>query len=171
MSPRKKKPTPDELLAEVKGKEPAKTYEFEDYIEVVHELVQKEYSYAKIAAFLVEKLGMEISRGQVYRAYQIWLQAQQYAEDQERQAEEYECELVEDGSEPVFVQQMNAFRREAANEILQRLKEKFREELNQFPVTSEDILRTALQTIEETRRDEAEAEEADRKKEAEKGAK
>jgi hypothetical protein len=40
----RKKPTPDELLAEVKGKESAKTYEFEDYLEVVDQLVQKDYS-------------------------------------------------------------------------------------------------------------------------------
>ena len=167
----KKKPTPEELLAEVKGKESAKTYEFWDYIEVVDELVKKDYSYAKIAEFLADKLGIEINRGQVYRAYQMWLAEQQRVEEEARHAEEYEHERADKGAEPDFVQQMNAFRREAADEILQRLKEKFREELNQFPVTSEDILRTALQTIEESRRDDAEAEEADRKKEVEKGAK
>ena len=50
MSPRKKRPTPEQLLAEVKGKEAARTYEFEDYLEVVHELVQKEHRHSIVRA-------------------------------------------------------------------------------------------------------------------------
>lgn len=79
----KRKPSPEDLLAEVRGIESAKTYEFEEYLEVVHELQQKDYSYAKIAEFLKERLGIEVSRGQVYRAYQMWLEERSAVEEQE----------------------------------------------------------------------------------------
>ena len=68
-----KTPSPRELLAEVKSRPAARTYAFEDYLEVIHELKTKGDSYADIAGFLAKRLGMEIKRGQVYRAYQLWL--------------------------------------------------------------------------------------------------
>lgn len=73
MSPKKKVPTPDDLLAEVQGLEAAKTYAFEDYLPVIDVLKKKGHSYSDIASFIKERLGITASRGQVYRAYQIWL--------------------------------------------------------------------------------------------------
>ena len=72
----KKKPSPEDLLAEVQGQQPTKTYEFEDYLPVIHALQQKGYSYAGIAEYIKERLGFIASRGQVYRAYQSWLAEQ-----------------------------------------------------------------------------------------------
>jgi hypothetical protein len=76
MNPKNKArtPSPRELLAEVKSRPAARTYAFEDYLEVIHELKMKGESYAEIADFLAKRLGMEIKRGQVYRAYQLWLE-------------------------------------------------------------------------------------------------
>jgi hypothetical protein len=86
----KRKPTPEELLVEVEGQGAAKTYEFEDYLSVIHALQQKGHSYADIAEYLKDRLGIIASRGQVYRAYQIWLQecsnADEGMEEQERNA-------------------------------------------------------------------------------------
>jgi hypothetical protein len=84
-------PSARELLAEVKSRPASKTYAFEDYLEVVHELKTKGESYADIAAFLAKRLGIEIKRGQVYRAYQLWLgegagKAQPAAESRVRKA-------------------------------------------------------------------------------------
>jgi hypothetical protein len=82
MAPKtKKKPTPEELLVEIQGQEAAKTYEFEDYLPVIHALQQKGHSYADIAQYIKERLGIIASRGQVYRAYQIWLAEQARAEE------------------------------------------------------------------------------------------
>jgi intein-encoded DNA endonuclease-like protein len=53
-------------LAKVRERKAAKTYEFTDYIEAIHELHQKGYSYAKIAEFLTARLGIALGRGQVY---------------------------------------------------------------------------------------------------------
>jgi hypothetical protein len=88
---KKKKPSPGELLAEVKGRPAAKTYEFEDYVEVIDEMQRKDFSYAKIAIFLSERLEYPITRGQVYRAHQLWLEAKRYAEEQEREEEAAEA--------------------------------------------------------------------------------
>ena len=77
----KKKPTPEELLVELEGQAAAKTYEFDDYLPVIDAMQRKGYSYAKIADFLKERLGITASRGQVYRAYQIWLQEATRAEE------------------------------------------------------------------------------------------
>jgi len=175
MPTRKRKPSPAQLLAEVKGKEPAKTYEFEDYLQVIHELVEKDYSYAKIAAFLAGKLGMEISRGQVYRAYQIWSDEQERSAEEARQAEEYLIQQAEDGPEPDVedgpddADKMNAFWDRAAADIRTYLKKKYAKECKDLGLPEEFVLRRALEPYEQARRDEAEAEEADRQKEAAKG--
>ena len=66
-------PSPTELLNEVRKQPVARTYAFEDYLESVHELKSKGHSYAAIASFLGKRLGIAVSRGQVYRAYQLWL--------------------------------------------------------------------------------------------------
>lgn len=83
----KKMPTPDELLAEVHGLPSAKTYAFDDYIEVIDALQKKDHSYADIAAFLKERLGFDATRGQVYRALNIWRA--------DRKAEQLRAEGVE----------------------------------------------------------------------------
>jgi hypothetical protein len=84
-------PSARQLLAEVRSRPAAKTYAFEDYLEVIHELKTKGESYADIAGFLAKRLGIEIKRGQVYRAYQLWLEggagkAQPAAESRARKA-------------------------------------------------------------------------------------
>jgi len=91
MKIKKKKPSPGELLAEVKGQPAVRTYEFDDYVEVIHEMQSKGFSYAKIAEFLTEKLGYAITRGQVYRAYQLWAQVQEEEQRQKEEAEHYEA--------------------------------------------------------------------------------
>lgn len=103
---KKKKPSPGELLAEVKGRPAAKTYEFEDYVEVIDEMQRKDFSYAKIAKFLSERLEYPITRGQVYRAHQLWLEAKRYDEEQEREEEAaeaaYRAEHPDEDSVPTF---------------------------------------------------------------------
>lgn len=109
----KKKPTPDELLAEVHGIEAAKTYPFEDYLQVVHALQQKDYSYAKIAEFLKDRLGFNVSRGQVYRAYQQWLAAQQDTIEEESGHSE----------EPTFEDEYEEILEQNANALIEELRE------------------------------------------------
>ncbi len=102
MTAKKKIPTPDELLAEVRGIEVAKTYPFDEYAPVIHELQQKGYSYAKIAEFLQERIGMKMSRGQVYRAYQLWLATRDTDEpvvDVELGPENEHERILQDGAE------------------------------------------------------------------------
>ena len=56
-------------------------FPLEDYIEAIRKLHARGYSYAHMAAFLNEKLAAvlghkKITRGQVYRVYQQWLEQQ-----------------------------------------------------------------------------------------------
>ncbi len=85
----KKKPTPEELLIEVQGQAAAKTYEFEDYLPVIHALQQKGHSYADIAEFIKDRLGISASRGQIYRAYQIWLADQSFTDEDVAEEERF----------------------------------------------------------------------------------
>jgi len=43
-----------------------------DYVEVIAGLRSKGQSYAEAARFLSERLGIRVTRGQVYRAHRIW---------------------------------------------------------------------------------------------------
>jgi hypothetical protein len=79
-SSKRNRPTPEELLVEVKGKNAAKTYEFDEYIDVIDELHRKDYSFADIAEFLGTRLGISVNRGQVYRAHRMWLNEKNRAE-------------------------------------------------------------------------------------------
>jgi len=102
---KKNKPSPEELLSEVKGRPRDKTYEFEDYVEVIHEMKSKDFSYARIAAYLSERLGYDITRGQVYRAYQLWceMKDEEAREEAERKREAEEAAMPtgdEDDSGP-----------------------------------------------------------------------
>jgi hypothetical protein len=59
----------------------ARNFPVEDYIEAVCKLQARGYSYAEIADFLNEQLAVmlgpkKITRGQVYRVYQQWLELQ-----------------------------------------------------------------------------------------------
>jgi hypothetical protein len=59
----------------------ARDFPVEDYIEAIRKMQARGYSYAEIAAFLNEQLAAmlghrKITRGQVYRVYQQWLQLQ-----------------------------------------------------------------------------------------------
>jgi len=60
----------------------AKDFPLESYVEAIHKLRTRGYSYAEIATWLNEQLakelaGKKIRRGQVYRVYQQWLQLQE----------------------------------------------------------------------------------------------
>ena len=59
----------------------ARDFPVEDYIEAILKLHARGHSYADMAAFLNEKLAAvlgrkKITRGQVYRVYQQWLEQQ-----------------------------------------------------------------------------------------------
>jgi hypothetical protein len=59
----------------------ARDFPVGDYIEAIRKLQARGYSYADIALFLNEKLAAmlgqrKITRGQVYRVYQQWLERQ-----------------------------------------------------------------------------------------------
>lgn len=77
MAPKKKVPTPEELLEEVSGKSAAKTYPFDEYMGAVDVMQKKGYSYAEIAKFLAERLGQNITKGQVYRGLTLWREDQE----------------------------------------------------------------------------------------------
>ncbi len=151
-------PSPEELLSEVRGKKAARTYEFEDYIEVVDELQRKDYSYAKIAEFLAERLGIEVSRGQVYRAYQIWL------EEKEREAEAARDERLEqlEPSESKLDSDEMAIEQAIAG-VLGYLTKEFPEGVY---FGHDVILQAALLRVEVRRADERKADEEDQRKAA-----
>ena len=59
----------------------ARSFPVENYIEAIRKLQTRGYSYAEIADFLNEQLAsmlgpQKITRGQVYRVYQQWLELQ-----------------------------------------------------------------------------------------------
>lgn len=148
------RPTPEQLLIEVKGKASAKTYEFDDFIEVVDELHRKEYSYADIAEFLARRLKISVSRGQVYRAHRMWRVEKNRINIESQEAMESETgavEILEIGQNE-----------KAANEVLELLNENY---LITHPEA--DLLRILRETIallESRKVDEAAADEADRHK-------
>lgn len=90
-------PAPHELLAKAKGLVSPKKFDLSEYFEVMHELRSKELSYAEIAAWMTENLGVDVQRGQVYRVYNNWLEflEHQKQEDEEnaRLAAEHESEI------------------------------------------------------------------------------
>jgi hypothetical protein len=152
----KKIPTPDEVLAEVLGKQPEKTYPFEDYLPAVHQMQNKGFSYAKIADFLGERLEMKISRGQIYRAYQTWLI------NRSDEPDEREPDMPEDRDE---YEEMLA---EAVRELRQKAEERF--QAPHYPENfGDDVICAAADRIravhEQQQADERAAEEADKLKE------
>jgi hypothetical protein len=145
-------PSPRELLTEVKSRPAAKTYPFEDYLEAIHELKTKGESYAGIAGFLAKRLGMEIKRGQVYRAYQLWLgeeagKAAPAAESRVRKAPERRA------SEEELTPRTEA---QAVDQLVSILDEKFSRGL-----PHRALLRRALGVIEEREAHERMAQEGD----------
>jgi virulence-associated protein VapD len=164
----KKKPSPAELLTEVKGLKPAKTYEFEDYLEVVDELKRKENSYADIAEFLTQKLGIAVSRGQVYRAHMLWLEAKEEFEREQAEAQrEYEEMIAEEGREPPEeLDEQERILQEIASDVVRYLVEKYPH--NKFPGEYSDVLKRALAKMDFETRDELSAAAEDRRLEAQK---
>lgn len=149
----KKIPSPDEVLAEVLGKQPEKTYPFEDYLQAVHEMQNKGFSYAKIADFLGERLQMKISRGQIYRAYQTWLLTRSDEPD------ERGLEIPEDRDE--YGEMLS----EAVQELRQKAEEWF--QAPHYPEDfGDDVICAAADQIraahEQQQADERAAEEADK---------
>jgi hypothetical protein len=157
----KKKPTPDELLLEVKGQKAAKTYEFDDYLPVVDELQKKDYSYAQIAEFLETRLGIKVSRGQVYRAYQMWLEAMEEVELQQREEAELAMETEYEGPEPQDLQEA-AFSN-AVGDVLKYVHDKYPD--SSLSGGRLALLKRCVGILDYENRDEHEAEEADRQKE------
>lgn len=159
----KKRPSPIQLLAEVQGVKPAKTYEFDDYLEVVHELKGKDYSYADIAKFLADKLGISVTRGQVYRAHGLWLEVRHEAE---KQAEEEaylrsldaENDVVVDTDTEELAQRLQ---NEAAVDLLSYIRKKYPE--GSLPVDEAGLLKRALAFVDSETRDEQGAAEEDRR--------
>ena len=155
----KKKPSPADLLAEVKGQKPAKTYEFDDYIEVVDELHRKDYSYADIAKFLAERLGISVTRGQVYRAHNLWL------EDKEAQAEaEAEAQRFadEEGTEPPETMDEGAVAmNRAAGAVLKFLLGEYPD--GSLPESHAEVLKLAMTFLDEDARNEYLAAEEDKR--------
>lgn len=162
---KKKKPSPDELLAEVRGRGPAKTYEFEDYIEVIHEMQDKNFSYAKIAEFLSERLGYSIARGQVYRAYQTWLEVR--AEVEKEQAEAEHLASLDDRTD--FDPEDHLWREreeklsQATGALIRFLLGTYPE--GSLPGTHLDVLKRAVAFYDEKARDDFAAEQADKYRE------
>jgi hypothetical protein len=117
------KPSPFELLEEITQQGTAKTYQFEDYLEVIDQMHKKDFSYAKIADFLTQRLGYSVTRGQVYRAYNQWLELKEMEE------EKAELErLAADFDEPDFdpeEDQENQKLNEAAATVLKFILDKY----------------------------------------------
>ncbi len=178
----KRKPSPEELLAEVKGLKPASTYEFDEYLDVVNELKNKDHSYADIAEFLTEKLGIAVTRGQVYRAHMMWLEMQEEMERQEDEArrarEEQEKEeeearrAQEEMEEPEFPEPPEVLdkdevkRREMADDVVKFLIEKYPHD--SFVGEYADILKLALAHMDFETRDELAAADEDNRLKARK---
>lgn len=159
----KKKPTPHELLAEVKGKGEAKTYQFEDYIEVIDEMQKKDYSYAQIAQFLQDRLGIAVNRGQVYRAYQLWLE---FKEQEERERAEAEEEARRQGyldEEPPSEEELKERAiASAAGDVIRYVADTYSGEKK--PGTVLEIIERARLILDENARAEHEADEADKRR-------
>jgi hypothetical protein len=161
---KRKFPTPEQLLLEVQGKGAAKTYEFDEYIEVVDELHRKDYSFADIADYLEKRLGISVNRGQVYRAHRIWLNEKSRAELDALEAMENE-EDQEEGAEigSAYAEVTEG----AAHEII-GLLDIF---IKSHPGTDySKVFKRVLSLLESRKLDEGAADEADRHKTLQKEA-
>jgi hypothetical protein len=165
---KKKKPSPAELLAEVRGRGPAKTYEFEDYIEVVQEMQAKNFSYANIAQFLSERLGYTITRGQVYRAYQTWLEGMKEAEREQEEQEQVESMLNRRDFDPTEREEQEKWRSvtEAKRDLLKYAMDKYPN--GSLPVNLVIVFKEVVACLDEKTRDDFEAEKADMQLQSEK---
>ena len=123
----KKKPSPEQLLAEVKGLKPAKTYAFDDYVEVIDELHRKDYSYADIAKTLSEKLGIPVARGQAYRAHMLWKADVRRIEEQEAEEQRQHEEMIaqEAHDQESYEGAVQDASYEAARDVLKYIGEKY----------------------------------------------
>jgi hypothetical protein len=79
MSATFERPTPKKLLKEAKEEEHQHPYNLLDYDKVIDTLIQKEFSYAKIAKWLSARLGGTIDRGQIYYVHRTLLKRRQAA--------------------------------------------------------------------------------------------
>ena len=159
MAPKtKKKPSPEDLLVEVKGQSAAKTYEFEDYIQVIDELQRKEHSYSDIAEFLKDRVGISASRGQVYRALQLWRAKQ---EELANDATEFQPEGEQGDGDPASIALV--FERDAGRKLLADLADEYRGDEVPDMVSIAGILREAVKIQQQAAADENAAETADEK--------
>ena len=88
MNSEKPIPAPHELLAKAKGIQRPKKLDLSDYVETMRELRNKDMSYADVAQWFSENLGMEVQRGQIYRIYNNWLQLLEHIKQEEAEAAE-----------------------------------------------------------------------------------
>jgi hypothetical protein len=72
-------PTPKKLLKEAKAEAHQHPFDLLDYGEVIDTLFKKGFSFADIAKWLSARLEDAIKRGQIYYAYQVWLEKQETA--------------------------------------------------------------------------------------------
>ena len=153
------------MLAEITGQQAPKTYAFEDYLPVAHEMQEKGFSYADIAKFLGERLSMTISRGQIYRAYQIWLT------DRDEAAEHDEIGRRDDGEPYTIDDEIQEKLTENAREVIDMLTQRASNAPYDDP---HSILTTAVNTLEQeyaaAAKAEADADAADKQRAALKDA-
>ena len=128
----------------------------------------KVISYADIAKFIQERLGITASRGQVYRAYQIWLEESRQAEEGIAQEERY-------APEPTFQEEYEHRLYESAVALIDELRDRHAQGSNEPWTDPETLLGRAHGILAEERRlaekAEAEAADADLLLEAKKGKK
>lgn len=173
MAPKKKIiPTPEQFLEEVTGKPSPKRYVFDEYMDSVHILKQKGYSYADIAAQLSERLGEDFSRGQVFRAYRQWQKDQEVVdaivESGARFADD-DSDVPPDLSDMTDEERMACEVEQDAKKLRERMEELFpddetwaRRAWKSYP----ELLEAAAAPYIQAERDEREAAEEDQKAEA-----
>lgn len=156
----KKKPTPSEFLANVRGESRAKTYEFDDYIEAVDELIERKgYSYADVAAYLAEKLGIAVTRGQVYRAHGLWTKMKEEDEEERRNS----AMADEEGFRSPEEEEQQKLMNQAATKVVRFVEDSFPRE---SPLGNHaEILKLALAFVDADTRDELNAAMSDKRRE------
>ena len=178
MAPKKNLiPTPEQLLEEIEGKPSAKQHALDEYMEAVHAVKQKGYSYAYISEFLSERLGGKFSKGQVFRYYKQWLKVQNSIDEAVASGARFadgDADLPPDLSGMTEEEQREYEVEQDAKKIRECMEELFPDDESRahrawgsYPELLEAVAAPYIQA----ERDEREADEEDRKAEAAKKAK
>ncbi len=128
-----------------------------DYVRVIDQLRDKNYSFGKIAEWLSERLGRPVNKGGVYRAYADWLE---------------DCRLQEEHGLSLNEVRMHDDDNEA-EQYIGGLAEQIRDYANTMASENgwpsdfgEAAILRAAQSIERARADERAADEADKNSES-----